>query len=753
MSKKTGIRIGAAVAIAATALALVLVPRWRQPRPVVRIGLEGSPPFGKWTDGKPTGMLVELLELAAQRKSLRLAWTRTPAGGETSLRKGLIDVWPGMGHTPEREALFHITKPYLHNDFCLISKIGSGIHAVGDCWRRKVSYVNGPVTRRLAAKFLAEADRQPSTSRLDAVVAVCRGEAEAAFTEMRFVQEAMLSRPDGCQDLRFEVTQVRGAALEMGLATLPENAALGDKLRAGIEGLRADGTYAALLAFWNPLSLSENVTLLQEQQQRSRTRLFTAGLAMVGLIVLVLLWQNRRVSRARRAAEWANAALKTSMAQLREAHQRLRFHLACMPLACVVWDRELKVLEWNPAAERIFGWPEAEAVGKGVRELLFDAAARAEGEAAWARVPEAADTVCFAQENVARGGKRLLCEWSSVSLRDEDGSIAGVLSLGHDITERQRLAEELRQAQKLESIGRLAGGVAHEFNNLLTVVNGYGDLLLGQLSRQDPHRVPVQEIRQAGGRAATLTRQLLAFSRKQFLQPKPLDLNRAIAAHEETIRDLLGGDIELEIRPGSGVGRVMVDDEQFHQVLMNLLANAREALPKGGLVVLTTENAEVGEAGVLDRPEARPGPYVRLTVADNGVGMDRETEELIFEPFFTTRGRAIAAGLGLPMVYGVVRQSGGWIEVESDVGRGTAFHLYLPRLEDAGQPEAAGAPDAGAAASQTILVLDDQPGVRKLAATVFAPAATRCSKRGTVATRSRWWNAIPGRSTSCWPTW
>jgi signal transduction histidine kinase len=275
---------------------------------------------------------------------------------------------------------------------------------------------------------------------------------------------------------------------------------------------------------------------------------------------------------------------------------------------------------------------------------------------------------------------------------------------------------QLRQAQKMEAVGRLAGGVAHDFNNLLTVIRGYSELLLGRLGPTDAMRKDMEEVKKAADRASGLTRQLLAFSRRQFIAAKVVDLNALIANMDGMLRRLIGEDIvELCAELDSSTGAIKADPGQVELVIMNLVVNARDAMPKGGRLTIETRNVTIGKGARLDAVGVEPGSYVLLTVCDTGHGMDAETRSHLFEPFFTTKEKGKGTGLGLSTVYGIVKQSGGSITVDSAPGRGTTFRIYFPRVEQEIPGSAGGVETIDPAhGRETILLVEDEPSVRGL---------------------------------------
>lgn len=285
----------------------------------------------------------------------------------------------------------------------------------------------------------------------------------------------------------------------------------------------------------------------------------------------------------------------------------------------------------------------------------------------------------------------------------------------------RRAEEQLVHAQKMDALGRLAGAIAHDFNNLLSIVIVFSEMLIGDFEVGDPRRADVEEIQKAGGRAAELTRQLLALSRQQVLAPRILDLGALVSGSERMLERLLGAGVELETTISSSPLHVNVDPAQFEHVILNLVVNARDAMPKGGVLKIALSSIELDESEVTPLlSPARPGPYVVVDVSDNGVGMDRETRARVFEPFFTTKERGRGTGLGLSTVFGIIAQSGGHILVESELGRGTTFRIFLPRTDrEASAPSPAAARSSALDGHEVILLVDDDDGVRGAAAALL----------------------------------
>ena len=323
---------------------------------------------------------------------------------------------------------------------------------------------------------------------------------------------------------------------------------------------------------------------------------------------------------------------------------------------------------------------------------------------------------------VRRDGSTLWCEAKMSFLRDEVGRPEGVLGVARDITSwreaQDALAaseERLQQAQRLEAVGQLAGGIAHDFNNLLTVIIGNAELMLSELTADDPLRGQTADIRRAADRAAGLTRQLLAFSRKQMMLPKLLDLNHVVEEIDAMIRGLVGENIEIAMDLYPALAQIRADPSQIELVLVNLAVNARDAMPQGGRLVIETANAQLDADRSRGEFDVVEGPYVLLAVTDSGIGIELEDQDKIFEPFFTTKEVGKGTGLGLATVYGIVKQSGGYIFVSSRPQRGTRFEIYLPAVVTAGSSTDEGSlPESDPRQAETILVVEDEPGVRAL---------------------------------------
>jgi len=404
---------------------------------------------------------------------------------------------------------------------------------------------------------------------------------------------------------------------------------------------------------------------------------------------------------------------KRVLAALRESEERFRSFMNNTPAVAFMRDEQGRYVYVNKAFELLVAKPSVEILGKTAFDLWPQEVARqlAENDSLVLSEGRAMD---FSETTRSEEGAER--DWLAVKFpfRDkQEKRFVGCVSI--DVSERRQLEDQLRQAQKMETVGRLAGGIAHDFNNLLTVVRGYAELLVERLGSDQKLLEFAREIAKAGDRAASLTRQLLAYSRRQVLAPQVVDLNAVIVDMDSMLRRLIGEDIDLVIALGQDLGRIKADSAQLEQVVLNLCVNGRDAMPQGGRLTIETANVALGENFARSHRGAKPGPHVMLAVSDTGGGMDAETQKHIFEPFFTTKGEGKGTGLGLATVYGIVKQSGGYISVRSELGRGATFKVYMPRVEDTPSlPKRAETSRVKLEGSETIMLVEDEEAVRSL---------------------------------------
>jgi PAS domain S-box-containing protein len=410
------------------------------------------------------------------------------------------------------------------------------------------------------------------------------------------------------------------------------------------------------------------------------------------------------------------SALDVTHSRHAEAELRkLSVAIVQTPLSVIITDPEGNIEYVNPAFTRVTGYAAEEVAGCNPR-ILQSGQTRPEVHAELWRTITAGEVWHGDLLNRRKNGELLREEAWISPVVDTTGKTTNYVAIKEDVTERFLLAEQLRQAQKIEAVGRLAGGIAHDFNNLLTVISGNGELLAMHLPPDDPRSGLLAEIRDAAARASALTRQLLAFSRRQVLEPRVLDVNEVVSRVESMLRRLIGEDIVLSTLLSPALGRVRVDPNQLEQIVLNLAVNARDAMPKGGRLTIQTQEVVLDERDLRLHRDAHLGPNVLLSVTDSGTGMTEDVKARIFEPFFTTKAPGKGTGLGLATVFGSVQQNGGHIEVDSELGVGTRFRVYLPVVAgDATGPEEAAAGGAPRRGSETILLVEDEPAVGRIA--------------------------------------
>lgn len=411
------------------------------------------------------------------------------------------------------------------------------------------------------------------------------------------------------------------------------------------------------------------------------------------------------------------ARLEIEIAERKRAEERFRMLVETAPTGIIIADAKGRIVDANPHATRMFGYKRDELVGKAVEFLLPQAlqAAHEKHRDSYTANPHARP-MGLGMDLFARrkDGTQFPVEISLGPLATQGETLVSAAIV--DISARKKMEDQLRLSQRMEAIGRLAGGVAHDFNNLLTVILGSCDTLAGELPPGHPALRKVETVRKAGASAADLTRQLLAFGRKQILQPQLVEPKAIVNGVASMLSRLIGENIKLKVSADPAAGFISADPGQLEQVLLNLAANARDAMPNGGSLSIEVGNAELDETYRKLHPPAVPGPYVMIGVTDTGCGMDRKTQSQIFDPFFTTKEFGKGTGLGLATVYGIVKQSGGYIWVYSELGRGTVFKVYLPRVERPAPRTALTDPDGvPQRGTETILVAEDSESLREIA--------------------------------------
>lgn len=403
--------------------------------------------------------------------------------------------------------------------------------------------------------------------------------------------------------------------------------------------------------------------------------------------------------------------LRRAELEWQASERRFRQVLETIRVAAVLADPGGRITFCNDYVLELTGWRREELTGRKWLELIPEEDWESSEQAFAELVAGVRPNRRLVRRLRARDGSHRLLEWDTTALRDADGTINGVASLGTDITERTALEQRVREAERFESMGKLASGLAHDFNSVLTVIRGYTGLLL-DAHKSGPLHTAVQEIIRASEQGSALARQLLAFGRKQPVEPRPLSLNHVVLENENLIRRLAGDDVQVVISLDESAGLVLSEPVQVFQILSNLVVNARDAMPEGGKLTISTKAFTAGEHAAEGFPDLPPGPYVEMAVADTGMGMTEDVKAHLFEPFFTTKAER-GTGLGLAIVYGIVRQSGGQIAVQSEPGEGAALRIALPvvSLDTAGAAPAHRAREAPA----TILVVDDQAALKELA--------------------------------------
>ncbi|MDY6904727.1 MAG: transporter substrate-binding domain-containing protein [Thermodesulfobacteriota bacterium] len=653
-------------------------------------------------NGRPKGYNVDLTRAIAGITGLDIEirlddWAKIRSG----LSNGQIDAVHGMFYSAERDLEFNFSPPHTVIDHIAVIRKDAGDPPTSIARLKKMRLV--VMTGDIMHDFAIEhglPDLQTVPTQEDALEKVATGQRDCALVAR--VPALYWIKKNNWNNL--VVGRHAFLSPEYCYAVPKNRQALLSRISEGLKVLEETGEYRQIYDKWlgvyepAPFGLS--------------TALYFAVLILIPLIILLLAIYRHSRSLGRQAAQRTE--------ELQYSHQFQRALIACSPVALYSVDFEGRVLSWNASAERIFGWQPTDVIGKPLPTVPQDK----EEEFAELR-QRVMNGESFVGRKVTRkkkDGTLFHGSLSSAPIRDPRGNIIAIMGAMEDITTqveqektRHQLQDQLIQAQKMESVGRLAGGVAHDYNNMLSLIIGYTEMALEKIPENDSLHQDLQEILIAAERSTDITRQLLAFARKQTVAPKVLDINATVEGMLKMLRRLIGEDIDLAWLPDSDVWPVKIDPAQVDQILANLCINARDAISGIGKITIETGNVTFDEDYCADHAGFLPGDYVLLVVSDNGRGMDDDTLDKVFEPFFTTKGVGRGTGLGLSTVYGIVKQNNGFINVYSEPDEGTTFRIYLPRpLETLESFQTVDFTDIPKSRGETALVVEDERSILTL---------------------------------------
>ncbi len=709
MSKKATAQL---IAILIAVPTLILLVTQSSPAPkvdksiVYRIGYGNDVPFHfKEDDGEPSGLAYDLVSQAANRTGIQLEWIESE-----KFRKDEMDLWVLMTIKPDRQAHTHFTEPYLQTRTCFLVPEESQFRELADFASARISHANYGVHRENLAEYLPDCRPTPLESSREAVESMLAGQSDAAYLDQYAALRAML---EGQLSTSVRVIDSRIPPLEMAIAASFETSHIADALREGMKKLVQEGSIGNVLGRWDLFpNLTDNLveTLVSAEKQ---IRILTLTLLITAFGFILTVWLLLKLRKQTRRLKATQESLKESAEQYRAIIENTYDIVYSI-------DTNGQIAFLGPQAIN-YGIDPESAVSQNIMEFIFD-----EDKARVSK--ELKETLSSGEEHpiefrvVNKEGRPIWFEESGKLLREADGTIIGITGALREITERKqaeaeqlRLEQELRHSQKMEAIGLLAGGIAHDFNNILATMSMNLDLLRDEPRLSENVQTGLTDLSRACGRAADLTKHLLTFSRRSVLEIKPVNLAEATRETLRMIRRLLGEDIKIMLtEEDTPLPPIEADAGVLEQILMNLCVNARDAMPNGGQLTISTSVRRIEADAQLTNPDSRPGEFVCLTIADTGKGMDQETQKQIFDPFFTTKDVGKGTGLGLSSVQGSVAQHGGWINVTSVPERGSRFEIYFPSSQNAIKTTEERQIVLNESQSETILVVEDEPSVRSV---------------------------------------
>ena len=709
-----------------------------------RIGYQDDPPYQYvLPNGAPAGPAIDILTEAARERDVPIQWVESPEGPESSLESGRVDLWPYVGILPERKKSMHISDPWVAIGFWMVSLESSGISRPQDTAGRTVWLMDPPILNHFVQSNFRGAHLIHQDTNHAVLEGVCLGRADAGIISGAREEADELRNLAPCRQAHLRFYMLTNTYIEFGVGASrrrSEDARAADAIRAQIGKMAADGSLSAISYHWFQDPGNEAVVIYYLSEAQRKNLDLGIGICLLAVLFVLLGWQTLRVRAARRAADAANVALEEQVAErtaeLTQTNEQLRLEISERNRSEQALRQteekyrsifenavdgifqstpEGRFLSVNPAMAQMYGYTSPEEMIRSVTDIAGQLYVYPEQQYMLWQHLQSEGVVRAFETQVRRKDGSVFCTSETLRVaRDAQGNALYYEGIIEDITGRKRLGDQLRQAQKMEVVGRLAGGMAHDFNNLLTIIISYSQLLQ-DMAGSDPSLLEKAEaISKAGLHASALTRQLLAFSRRQIIQPTVLNLNELISDMGKMLKRLLRENIELTISNAPNLEPIRSDRGQIEQVIMNLVINARDAMPGGGRLTLETANATLGEEFARHHAGAKPGSYVHLTVSDTGSGIDAETQAHVFEPFFTTKGTGEGTGLGLATVHGILQEAGGFVILESAIGQGTTLHVYLPRTEGAPVKKARRGVASPPRGSEAVLVVEDQDGVRSL---------------------------------------